>query len=165
MGGTTFESLKYSTAKVFAVESSHEWLNHMKKWSFIRKNIQNGRLKCLYIDIGKTKDWGFPVDNSSKDRFPKYSNVLSDKNVSKHIDVVLIDGRFRVACGLNTILNCSNNTIIMIHDFPSRKYYHVLLKYLDTVETAGELCVFKIKNKIIKESVERDYENYKYNSD
>jgi len=72
MGGSTFDSLKHSYAKVFAVESSKEWMDHMGKWSFIRKNIKNGRLKCFYINIGKTKDWGYPVDSSEKENFPNF---------------------------------------------------------------------------------------------
>jgi hypothetical protein len=162
MGGSTFDSLKYSSAKVYTVESSAEWLDHMKKWAFIRKNIANGRLHCFYIDIGDTVKWGSPADKSRKSNFPGISQVISDKNISQKVDVVLVDGRFRVACALMAVLNCRKDTTIMIHDFPTRKKYHVLLKYLVPEKNEGTLTVFKIKSAIDKEEAISDYEKYKY---
>uniref|UniRef100_UPI0040267B70 hypothetical protein n=1 Tax=Candidatus Stercorousia sp. TaxID=3048886 RepID=UPI0040267B70 len=59
--------------------------------------------------------------------------------------------------------NCNKNTTILIHDFNNREEYHYILKYLDIIDTMDTMCIFKIKEKINKEELLNDYENYKYN--
>ena len=75
---------------------------------------------------------------------------------------MLIDGRFRVACALATIMNCKKSTKIMIHDYTFRQYYHILEEFLDIVETIDTLVVFKIKNNVDMKKVEELYNEYKY---
>ncbi|MCZ9877131.1 hypothetical protein OFP88_13935 [Brachyspira hyodysenteriae] len=75
----------------------------------------------------------------------------------------MIDGRFRVACVLNTILNCNKNIKIIIHDFFNREEYHILLNYLDTIEKSNSLGVFKIKENINTDEINKLIEKYKYN--
>ncbi|WP_232473249.1 hypothetical protein [Brachyspira sp. SAP_772] len=70
------------------------------------------------------------------------------KEEMNNIDTILVDGRFRVACVLNSIFYC-RNAVIIIHDFFNREYYNVLLNYLDIVEKADTLGVFKIKKILI----------------
>jgi len=60
-------------------------------------------------------------------------------------------------------LECSANLNlkILIHDF-HREKYHVVLKYLDVIELVETLGVFKIKNNIDLNSIEQEYELYKF---
>lgn len=51
----------------------------------------------------------------------------------------------------------------MIHDFWNRPHYHILLDYLEPVYRADSLGVFSIKDNVDMNSVERLYENFKYN--
>ena len=75
-----------------------------------------------------------------------------------------IRDRFRVACALQTILQCFNNKDlkILIHDYSLREGYKIVEKYLEITETAKTLFVFKIKNNINLKEVTQDYEKYKY---
>ncbi len=118
------------------------------------------------VDIGKTKEWGKPVDDSSKHLFPKYSSDVFISIDPTKLDTVFIDGRFRVACVLQTILNVfsnkSNDTIILIHDFWNREQYHSVLHYLEIVEKVDTLGVFKIKDNVDLKKVQKDYDIYKY---
>ena len=68
-----------------------------------------------YINIGKTGEWGVPIENDKTFLFPSYSTRIFE--TYKDFDVVFIDGRFRVACALQVILNCNIDTKILIHDF------------------------------------------------
>lgn len=110
--------------------------------------------------------WGAPANNDNRDLFPGYSSQPFQLIDKSKIDTVLIDGRFRVACALSTILECHNNPglKILIHDFWNRPHYHVLLNYLDESASAFTLGLFAIKKDIALDEVRDEYENYKYNS-
>ncbi len=163
MGGSTFRVLQKSNAKVYTIDSSEAWLAHMRSFSFIRK-MERKRLFLYLIDIGPTGDWGYPVGDSYKSSYPQYSSEIFELIDKELIDTVLIDGRFRVACTLKTILECYNNAglKILIHDFYDREEYHIVLKYLHELEKADTLGVFSIKKGIDLAEVQADYEAYQY---
>jgi protein O-GlcNAc transferase len=104
------------------------------------------------------------LSHDTKDKFPNYSkNIFSSLDTNK-IDIVLIDGRFRVACLLSVILNTpsAKGVFILFHDFWNREKYHTVLKHVIEIERVDTLGVFKIKNKIDLNIVQQDYEIYKY---
>ena len=124
----------------------------------------NKKLFFFHVNIGKTKEWGYPIDSKLKHLYPNYSeNIFNSINTSK-IDTVFIDGRFRVGCTLSTILNClSNNHItIIIHDFWNREQYYIVLKYLVEINRTDTMGIFKLKEDIDLKLVEQDFEIYKY---
>ncbi len=65
---------------------------------------------------------------------------------------------------LSVILNIrtSCNTIILFHDFWNRYKYHVILKYVDVIDRADTLGVFRIREEVDFNLVKQDYEAYKY---
>ncbi|WP_370522530.1 hypothetical protein [Helicobacter winghamensis] len=75
-GGSTFLALLNSKANILSVESSKQWINYLIEWDFIKENITEGRLKFHYVDIGKTGEWGFPLDKDRKESFPEYSQAV-----------------------------------------------------------------------------------------
>lgn len=156
-GGSTVCALKHSDADITSVESSKGFIRHLKR----NPAMAFGGVRFRWSDIGATGDWGRPKDESKKDLWPNYSaDVFREQG---GFDVVLVDGRFRVACGLQTVLNTDDDTIIMIHDFYNRPEYHILLKYLEPVEEpADTLGVFRKKKGIDPARIESDYEKYKY---
>ena len=162
MGGSTFHVLKNSNACVYSIDSSKEWIQLMKEYFYIRR-MEKSRLKLFHVNIGRTKKWGFPSDNSQANLFPEYSSELFRK-ADKVADTILIDGRFRVACTLKAILEYYNhkNTRYIIHDFWNRPEYHIVLKYLNEIDSSDTLCVLKIKDIVDLNAVENDYNIYKY---
>lgn len=164
-GGSTFIALKTTNAKVFSVEADINWINYMRKNYFIYEQELLFRLFFYYIDIGKIKNISYPVDDSKRDNYPNYSSeiftYLSDDIINK-IDIVFIDGRFRVACAINSIINVNKNTKIIIHDFFNREHYHILLKYLECLDKIDSLGIFKIKDNINKNDIIKLIDEYKY---
>jgi hypothetical protein len=163
MGGSTFRVLQKSKAMIHTVESSQDWIINMQKYLLIRY-MRNRRLIIYHINIGPIGQWGHPVGTTSKHLFPRYSSDVFKFLNKGEIDTVLIDGRFRVACVLKTILefHANENVTILIHDF-YREEYHCVLEYLTEIERADNLCKFKIKHKVDLSSVKADYNKYKYN--
>jgi len=163
MGGSTFRVLLRSKAKVFSIDSSLDWIDVMRQYFLIR-STEGKRLELIHVDIGNTREWGLPDGDSSKELFPSYSASIFDHVESSTIDTVLVDGRFRVACTLKTIIECSENADlkIMIHDFWRRTEYHIVLEYLDIVDRVDNLAVFKIKDDVDLDAVKENYNKYKY---
>ena len=122
------------------------------------------RLFFKHVNIGETKKYGFPKTKDSEKLFPNYSTRIFKNFTCKEVDVVLIDGRFRVACVLSVIINTieTNKPIILFHDFWQRDWYHIVLKYLDVIDKTDSLAVFKIKENVNYELVKEDFEVFKY---
>lgn len=162
-GGSTFLALtKTDIPLVVSVESDMAWLNHLRKWDCITKNEAAKRLRFLHVNIGKTGDWGVPVEPDKKDLFPDYSAAPFRPGAKTKFDSVFIDGRFRVACALQTILHCDANTKILMHDYTFRLHYHVILQFLDIVDVVDTMVLFRLKSDISKKEVLAMYDEYKY---
>ncbi len=166
LGGSSLRAIQKSKANIFTVESNREWINYMQQYLVIRRH-QHKRLHIFHSDLGPTRDWGYPVTDKNQHLFEAYSSNIFKQIDSKAIDTALVDGRFRVACTLKIIMECHMNqdVKILIHDFWNREQYHVVLKYLDTVNRADTIGLFSVKDHIDIESVKIDYNAYKHNPD
>lgn len=145
---------------VHGVESDRRWLEQL--------HAEVGEAcKVNHVDIGPTKEWGYPVDLRAADQFPDYSRSIHTQDLP--FDLILVDGRFRVASTLESIdyvleKGDPASARIFIHDFWNREFYKPVLEFLDaekTVETAG---LFKIKANInrtqlqaVKTAFQQDY--------
>lgn len=161
IGGSTIFSLIESNAQIFAVDSDKKWIDFMTSYKIIKKNLQK-RLFVYYENIGATKSWGFPIDNENKALFSNFSKNIFNKIESNKITSVLVDGRFRVACTLQTLLNCTNkNLVIIIHDYSLRDEYKIVENFLIPIENTNTLYVFKSKENIDFDELKKCYELYK----
>ena len=158
-GGSTFLVLKESAIpEATSVESDPKWLDYLRNWPLIREN-EGKRLHFLHVDIGKTREWGIPLQLGMIKRFPEYSSLPFRSE--KKYDAVFIDGRFRIACAAAAILHCPPTAKILIRDFDWRPQYRCLLDFLEVVATADTLALFKIKEGIDQDRVRRLYESHK----
>ena len=164
-GGSTFLALLKSNTKIYSVESDINWLNYLREWRIIKFFEKNQRLNFNFVNIGKTKEFGFPADEKHKDLFPNYSKSVYEINDITDFDTIFIDGRFRVACTLAAILNTKQDTKIILHDYAKRENYHIIEHFLDKIESADTMVVFKKKDNINIDEVKDLYEKYKYIAD
>ncbi len=141
-GESTIYAANASMIKnIDSVESSEKYITeNLKPNIAIANALASGKLRFHIVDIGETIDWGYPKNQSKKHLWPNYSLSVFSRQ-SNH-DLVLVDGRFRVACALNSALNTSEDCSIIIHDFWSRPEYHILLKYLKVKNRVDTVCVF-----------------------
>ena len=158
MGGSTL--LAYITPnieKIISIDSDYKWIQNIKKFKNL-KNEEGKRIILNYINVGKVRNWGFPISKSSK--IPNYSKQIFQKFENDY-DFAFIDGIARVACALQIILNCKPDIKILIHDFNFRPYYHILYKYLDIIYAIDSFALFSIKEDIDVNEIKKDYEIYK----
>lgn len=159
LGGSTIFSLINSNANVTSIDTNKDWISFMTSYKFIKNNL-NHRLSIHYIDIGPTKAWGYPVDENNNENFYKYSSEIFKITDPSIYDLILVDGRFRVACALQSIIKChkNKNLKILIHDYSFRDEYKIVEKYLTIDEFTNSLYVFSIKEAIDFEELMKDYE-------
>ncbi|WP_314418154.1 tetratricopeptide repeat protein [Pseudescherichia vulneris] len=157
-GGSTKLAVR-NNIEVHGVESDKFWVDTLKQ--------ETGPLcKIEYVDIGPTKEWGYPVDNTHRDKFPRYSQAIMRHD--KVFDLILVDGRFRVACTLNAIKQTlekresGDETIIFIHDFWDRSDYHVVLEFLDTLDRVESAGAFRIKPEVDRVALTALIEKHQY---
>ena len=86
--------------------------------------------------------------------------IFSIFNKEYNADVILIDGRFRVACALDIFNKIKEDTIILIHEF-FRPQYLIIEKYYDYIYHWDTLYMFKKKLNINKISldIQKNYWN------
>ena len=72
----------------------------------------------------------------------------------------MVDGRFRVACALQTLLVTKPTTTIMIHDFFKRPHFHHILKYTDIIDCQDNMIVLRKKKDAVDKDIEIDLKRF-----
>jgi len=145
MGSSTLIAKHIGVKTLHAIDSSSKWVHKMK-------SLING-YDLKWINIGNVKEWGYPTNKTWMKHWYTYSQYMI-----RGLDVYLVDGRFRVACAAQALLN--KNAPVLVHDF-QRKEYKVLLDIADIVTQAGKLVVLKRKYNITDHEVYDVWEKYK----
>ena len=161
-GASTVHAASVPTVKrIDSVESSADFIaQSLKPQPVISEAISAGKLQFHVIDIGKTLHWGYPASIYKRHQWPNYSRSIFTKK-SEH-DLVLIDGRFRVACTLNCLLNTPPHCKIIIHDFWNRPDYHSVLPFLQTKAKVDTLGLFVKKEGLDVHKIKSMVKRYLY---
>jgi hypothetical protein len=106
---------------------------------------------------------GIPVDVDDpalKAKSIDYIAAIARFNESR-VDVILVDGRFRVACALKSLEYVSDGSVVLIHDFFDRSpIYDAVLKYYDIIDRADTLVVLSRKKVVDWAQARLDTEQY-----
>lgn len=158
MGSSTLLSVFLQVRRLVAVDSDSKWVESLKA----NAKHQPG-YDFIFVDIGPVREYGNPVDPSSKSKWPKYSKSVDQYNTS--FDIYLVDGRFRVACACRAFLHGHINSEIIVHDF-SRQQYHVLFE-ISTLSSHVNNNIVSLKRKpeITDVTILQMWEKYKYTKD
>ena len=151
VGKSTEWVLANTKSKIIAVDSDLKWINSIK-------NIEdyNARLKTTWVDLGELTKWGRPISYIHRDNFINYINAVWQ--FDKKADMVLIDGRFRVACFLYSLLHAHNNTVIFFDDYINRSWYHVIEEIIPLHNSCGRQGIFIVPN-VFNEALATDILN------
>ena len=139
-GGSTEIVAKKTKMSIVSVDSSTAWLCKVERR--VRYLGHQERFTAVYVNIGKLKALGHPADKEFVHAWPVYCGVSKNHTDA---DVVFVDGRFRVACILQTILFAKKNPTIAVHDFWRRPMYHEVLPFLHVVNKGNTLMTATIK--------------------
>jgi len=148
-GGSTLLAHK-SVQNLVSVESDGHFLAAVQ-----RRLAQDGSravTKLIHAKIGLTQEWGMPVF-----RKPTQRRVQRWENYSKapwkyyraqglEPDLILVDGRFRVACVLESFANLSpgSRCLVLFDDYASRPHYRAVEPFAE-LQLVGRMAVLRPK--------------------
>lgn len=162
-GGSTYQALIRDNIKsIYSVESDIDWYNKVNNTNL---NHELKNFNYIYNDMNtKPNNWGYPGKNATTEQKVNYSNQFNmslDDDSKKNIDLILIDGRFRVACCLKLYNNISMDCLIAFDDFLNRKYYHVVLNFFEIIDKTGnKMVILKKKKDILEDELTKLIKKY-----
>ena len=122
------------------------------------------------VDVSSdSKDAGGPPTNASSALPPTPLPLPSSpssppqtaSSPSPIVDVVLVDGRFRVAVALKALWHIDAGSVVLIHDWPPRVgAYGRVLVYYDIVDEVDELVVLARKAEVDWDAAAADLAEY-----
>lgn len=139
-GGSTIALAKAGVSLLWSVESDPYWFNRCGEHPALSEAIENQRVNLLYIDIGPISEYGFPQTKQMAHDWSRYHLAIWEKMPVP--DLVVIDGRFRVACALQAALRCRPGAKIIVNDYATRPEYAEIGEVLGAPQTVGSLAVF-----------------------
>lgn len=139
-GGSTVLASELPGKRIVSVESDPDWTQMMRDW--FEENPGLSAVEMVHADIGPTKDWGHPEDESTWRRFPAYPLKVWDSGLAP--DVVLVDGRFRIGCALATAFRTARPVTLLFDDYADRRPYHRVEEFLGQPEIVGRMARFEV---------------------
>jgi hypothetical protein len=158
-GGSTYQaSLRKNIKKIYSVESDVICLFELKQI------IRHPNINYIYNEMDtRVMTWGDPGENATEIQKKRYSNHIKElsKEEQDSVDLVLIDGRFRVACCLKCYDIIKDDCLIVFDDFLDRPKYHIVLDFFDIVEQTidNRMVILKKKTNVnIPQELIEEYE-------
>lgn len=143
-GGTTVTAAAMNVPEIVTTESDPDWLAAVGHK--VRALGSSTRAELIHVDIGPTGKWGYPTSRANWKDYATYPvrawAYCSSRGLSP--DVVLVDGRFRVACFLATLLHAAAGTAVIFDDYLDRPHYHGVERFARPVamhQRAAEFAV------------------------
>lgn len=163
-GGSTLLANKTVTNLV-SVDSDASFLADVRQK--LCASDRRAMAKLIHVNIGLTVDWGMPVFTRPTRRrirrWEEYSKApwRYFRTIGQQPDLILVDGRFRVACVLESLLSLSplSETKILLDDYVGRAEYEVVEQYAD-VELVGRMAVLRPRRLVDRIQVRRLVREY-----
>jgi hypothetical protein len=140
-GGSTVYAANVAQVRyIISVESDRLWADRVKA----AINAPNCNLHLQHCDIGEVGNWGTPRTREKIDEFWRYSATPWQIAKQNHLvpDTVLIDGRFRVASFLFSLVTARIGTTILFDDYFDRPEYFVVEEYCQVEQRRGAMALF-----------------------
>ncbi len=139
-GGSTYAASQRVGRSIVSVDSSTGWLEKVS--AACAGPECRVKPEMVHVDIGPTGAWGVPTDAGTRGRWPVYYESPWTVPGTYESDLVLVDGRFRVACFVKTLMNCRSDAVLMMHDFASRGHYHAVNQVAREIARVDDLSIF-----------------------
>jgi hypothetical protein len=143
-GGSTVMAAEMPGRTVFSVESDKAWAEGMRAWFHANPPAEGTSVEVIWSDIGATKEWGQPKDDSEWRLWPRYPLGVWRHKGFRQPDVVLVDGRFRVGCALAAAFLTKAPLTLLFDDYKTRPRYARVEEWLGTPLMIGRMAVFEV---------------------
>ena len=149
-GGSTLLALSHS-CRVVSVESDRFFMAAVEEAIHGRALAPASTYRLISTDIGPTAWYGMPImplarfNRHKWHRYPQAPWTVYESQVFGWPDIVLIDGRFRVACALECMMRipAGHDFQVLVDDWTGRPEYALLPSLCEHVTTHGRMGVFR----------------------
>jgi hypothetical protein len=158
-GGSTVYACNDAKVKtVISVDTDPKWIEKIRS----ETSSSDVDLYMDHIDLGKVGNWGTPKTADRYRDFWKYSSSPWRKAAELHVvpDTVLIDGRFRIACFLFSLLTARAGTTIIFDDYCERPHYFVVENFCSLDRKVGRAGVFCVSKQFNVSELVSEYARY-----
>lgn len=142
-GGSTIYACNNAKVKnVISVEIDQTWANK------VRDSLEHASSSVYieYCNIGEVGEFGKPKSLEKIQEYWKYMVTPWEIAKQNHLvpDLVLIDGRFRVASFLYSLVSARIGTSIFFDDYFDRPYYFIVEEFCQLTERHGRMAQFTV---------------------
>ena len=129
---------KFFAKKNYAIEGCKK---------FYEYGIENGlKNNIIFKDLKPDNPtWSYP---GKKSNLKDWKNYFQSYKQEYNADVILIDGRFKVATAMDIFNKIRNDTIVLLHEYNIRPSYYIIEKYYKYIYHWGSLFVFIKRSEI-----------------
>jgi hypothetical protein len=138
-GGSTRFASEHAVQSITTVESDARFLDALKPY-FASRTPEYWT--PIHVDLGPVTALGYPKTLKAQWRWMRYA--LSPWKVRPDADLVLIDGRFRLACALATAWYAKPGTRVFFDDYLLRPWYRKTEDFLTLVSQKRRAFVFEV---------------------
>jgi hypothetical protein len=143
-GSTVYAATLAEPPTIISVESDPAWIEKVRG----AIGPAHGKLYLEHCDIGEVGHWGAPRNHGRITEFWRYTAApwAIAARLALIPDTILIDGRFRVASFLFSLVSARVGTRILFDDYLDRPHYCVAERFCQVAETRGRMAVFVAAN-------------------
>lgn len=110
----------------------------------VASRLGSATVRQIVVPMGLTREWGWPLRPSQR---AAQAYVTAPWDQPWFPDFILVDGRYRVACALESARRAhaaGTTATLMFDDYAERPQYHVVEDHLGPPEMAGRAALFRI---------------------
>ena len=156
VGKSSLWVLANTRASIFAVDTSQYWIDQVRS----KAGESAARFDIDWVDLGPIGWAGRPKNYARRATFQRY--IESPWNRGQKPEVILIDGRFRVACFLYSVASADPGSTILFDDYKDREHYHVVGEFLAPTRFCGRQAIFDVPEALDHEVLLAEYEKFLY---
>jgi hypothetical protein len=140
-GGSTVQAAAAGTRSIFSVDTDLSWLEQGVQ---VLRGMRSSAV-LIHCNLGPVLEWGFPAGTQNIKEFHTYAALpwAAAQSARQVPDLVLVDGRFRVASLLYSLACAQAGTTILFDDYADRPHYHAVEQFCQPTAFAGRMARFE----------------------
>lgn len=154
-GASTIWTANETSLDIISVDTSADWLRHVQS----SINRTDG-VTSVHVDLGPLGDWGRPIGYQNRNKFIDY--VEGPWRTDQSSDLVLVDGRFRMACFLTSLLRARPGTTILFDDYIGRTHFQVAEEFAPSIRKNARQAAFVVPEQIDHAALEAERQKFLY---
>jgi hypothetical protein len=125
----------------------------------VAQGKDKARLRVFVANLGPVGRFGYPLTYAKRGNFAAYTDVIWQQDAKP--EVVLIDGRFRVACFLTSLLYGPPGVQIIFDDYAERPHYHLVEEVLAPRQRGARQAIFEKPARVDEARLRRMIEQFR----